>query len=105
MKPDVSHRMGKDMRERTFKEHEKDTWLYPKLLLVVIGCSLLAALLGFWLPSSIAVGLGFIPFVVLFGFIGRPVTYRQWLLRILIALLSVGTLMIILHFVRLDVGS
>jgi hypothetical protein len=73
------------MTERIFKQTERDFWLYPKLLLVVAGGAVITAILQRWLPNS-AVILGLLPFIALFGFMDRPVTYRQWFMRIAIIL-------------------
>lgn len=87
------------MSERIFKQTERDFWLYPKLLLVAIGCAALTAVLDRWVSTRFAL-IGFLPFFALFGFIGRPVTYRQWVLRILLMLLYLMALVLILVFAQ-----
>ena len=87
------------MSERIFKETERDFWLYPKLLLVVIGCAVLFVTLDTWVSPRIAI-IGFLPFFALFAFIGRPVTYRQWTRRVLLMLLYSAALVLILGFAQ-----
>jgi hypothetical protein len=68
------------------KEARPDFWLYPKLLIVIVGCSALTILLNRWLPGSLAVTLGFIPFLVVLAYTGRPLSNKQWVLRVLLML-------------------
>lgn len=91
---------SRSMTERIFKRTERDFWLYPKLLLVAAGGVIVTVILNRWLSDSSALILGFIPLLVLFGFMGRPVTYRQWFTRIAVALLYLVALLTLLSFAR-----
>jgi len=82
------------------KENEGGFWVYPKLLLVVAGCFGLTALLSRGLPSSLAVGLGFLPFFALLASIGHPITRRQLWLRIILLVLALVSLALIVSAVR-----
>jgi hypothetical protein len=88
------------MIERIFKQTDRDFWLYPKLLLVAVGCVALTTMLNRWVPDSAAVIIGFVPLLALFTFIGRPVTYKQWVLRITLMLLYFVALFLVLGFAR-----
>jgi len=82
------------MTERIFKHTDHDFWLYAKLLLVVIGCVMLTMVLTRWFSDSLAITFAFMPLVALFTLIGRPVTYRQWLFRILYLVLYLAAITI-----------
>jgi hypothetical protein len=82
------------------KEAKHDFWLYPKLLLVIVGCSGLTILLNLWLPSPLAVTLGFVPFFVVLAYAGRRLSYKQWVLRVLLMLSVLAALEILVIVVK-----
>jgi hypothetical protein len=86
------------------REENQDFWLYPKLLLVIVGCSGLAILLNLWLPSSLAIILGFVPFFVVLTYAGRPLGYKQWVLRVLLMLSVLAALEILISVVKKQFG-
>ena len=90
--------------ERMFKKSERDFWLYPKLLLIGLFCIALSVLLSLWLPSSWAFAIGFIPFFAIFPYAGRPLSYRQWFIRILITLFALGVGAGIVSIVKMLLG-
>jgi len=92
------------MTERIFKQTDRDLWLYPKLLLVAVGCLALTTILNRWLSDSSAVIFGFLPLMALFTFMGRPVTYRQWLIRIVLVLPYLVAFFLVLRFARSHVS-
>ena len=87
------------MTERIFKRTERDFWLYPKLLVVVTGSVVITVVLERWLTNS-ALLLGMLPFIVLFGFMDRPITYRQWFMRIAIILAYLVIVLPIFYLAR-----
>jgi len=82
------------------KLDEGDFWLYPTLLLTGLFCFAVTAALNPWPPDSQALGLGLIPFFVVIGYSGRPLNYKQWLIRIVILEIAVALFKIFVSIVK-----
>ena len=88
-----------------FKKDERDFWLYPKLLVVGLSCFALSTLLSQWLPHSWAVTLGFLPLFAVLAYAARPLSYRQWLVRIGVMFLALGVCAALIGVVKRVFGS
>jgi hypothetical protein len=82
------------------KLDEGNFWLYPKLLLTGLFCFVVTAALNPWPPDSQAIGLGLIPFLAVITYSGRPLSYKQWLIRIVVLEIAVALFKIFVSIVK-----
>lgn len=87
------------MTERILKQTDHGFWFYVRGLLFLAGCIAGTIILNRWV-WGLSFALGLLPLITLLALMARPVTGRQWLIRILISLLYLLALFPVLSFAR-----